>query len=405
MTANDDPILGKFEEIKNTIQAKFSYVDEVSQMPKTSGGSGIGQINKSPKIVFHFLEYLTGKDYIDLYEKKGIVFMDDKVSWEFIFKTEGGYFRVYDWRGYRVSIGSITSPIEGKLKENIDLFKKIIEENVDEFLSFKKTESKTILSERPLDNFMNALFSLKMLFQFSQERTKKENFGFLEELILLVSLIDTLLRYSILLTRINTRKSKKIDPDFPDLFVQTGDKYISEREIFKLAEKEVDFTNINKDDFFQRLNELYDWRNRAVHRYAITNLQYIEVKEAINKYKDLEGIILNVVGELEKEQVRLGVGFLKADELEPSTEEEKIKMVDDTIRSKINPYLFVNKTPIREAMFGEKYKGGVNPKIRKIAKKYEKELSEKFHFKKVSENKFELKRKDASLKKPKDITG
>ena len=44
-------------------------------------------------------------------------------------------------------------------------------------------------------------------------------------------------------------------------------------------------------------------------------------------------------------------------------------------------------------MFSERYKGGVNPKIKHIFKKYDKEIKGKFEWKEVQDGKFELKQK------------
>lgn len=393
LNKNSNVVLKQIQKVKKLIQKNFVYVNNIEDAPDKLGGSAIDKIDKDPRLVFHFLEFLFDKEYIDLYKQRGIIFVDDKVTWEFLLKTDCGFIRIYDWKGYSVSIGSVSLDVSDEVKKKVLLIKKLIEENVDQFLEFRKIYSKSILDKQPLDNFMNAWISMEMLLQVSLERGKKENSGLLECLILLVSLIDTMLRYSILLTRINERKTKKVDPDFLELFFQKDDKYLSERKIFNLAEEEVDFGEHNKVEFFKKVNELYDWRNRAVHRYAITNFQYIEIKDIIYEYRNLKEILAEIIIKLERQQVDLGVGFLREDELLPLSKEAMEKMVNRVFEIKIDPTKILKKNPERDVMFSDKYKGGVNPKIKKIVKQFEKELTEKFAFEQVGHNKYKIKSK------------
>jgi len=390
----EENIFIKIENIKKEIKDNFIYIDKLENCPERSGGSMVEKLNLSPNIVFHFIEFIFECKHVDLDALRGTIFIDDKVTWEFLLKTEFGYLTIHDWKGYNVSIasvGGLGSEINKDLSNKAILLKRIIEENIDKFIDFRKNEAKKGLEERPLDNFMHAFVSLSFLLNLSLESNKKGT-GFMESLILHVSLIDTMLRYCILLTRINQRKSKKIDSDLPELFHQDGKKYLSERAIFDLAQKELDFLHHDKNLFFESVNQLYDERNKAVHRYAITNFQYSEIREILNKHLGLKDILSELIISLEKEQSELGVGFITKDDLNLS-DEDLDKEMKQIIETKIDPAIFTKKTPIREAMFSDKYKGGVNPKFKKIFKKFEKEAKETFKFEKVGENKFQLKQK------------
>jgi hypothetical protein len=189
-----------------------------------------------------------------------------------------------------------------------------------------------------------------MLFVVS-EKNNENNSSLIESLIIFVSLIDTLLRYGILLTRINERKSTKVEKDLLILFYQKGDEYLSERAIFKAAKEEINFGRYSKHKFFKEVNLLYDERNKAVHRYAITNFQYIEIKIILEKYKHLKNILYKIVKQLEKEQANLGVGFIQKDDLRKFSEEEHKKMIEGVLERKINPSIIIKKQPKRKAMF------------------------------------------------------
>lgn len=382
-------------DLKKQFADNFIYINALKDQPEDTNGSMVAKIDKNPKRVFHFLEYISDCEYVDLDKEAGTIFVDDKVTWNFLFKTEYGYINVYDWKGYSVSISSVNKfgvETSSHLKEKVTLLKDLIEKNIDKIDSFKKTEAKMALEAHPLDNFMNALGSLYMLFNLAKETNKNTGLGYLETLILYVSLLDTMLRYSILLTRINQRMSKTIDADLLDLFYQGGKSYLSERAIFNLAVEEVDFLHHSKQDFFEKAHKLYDERNKAVHRFAITNFQYIEIKEVLEKYIGLESILSDIMMSLEEKQAELGVGFILKENLNLSKEEWE-KEMKYIAKTKINPSLITTKIPEREPMFSDKYKGGVNPKLKKVMKKYEKEMSEKFEWKKTDEGKYELKQK------------
>lgn len=367
-------ILEKIYEIKKVIKDNFVYIDKLEDRPKRSGGHAIEKIYKDPRLVFHFLEFLFEKEYVDLDKKEGVIFIDDKTTWEFLIKTEYGFITVYDWKDYSVSIGSTSSKVNKNLHEKALLLKSVIDDNVDAFLEFRKIKSKKDLEENPFENFMKAWVSMDMMFGFSLEEIKDKNFGFIESLILLVSLIDTMLRYSILLTRINVKKIKEIDESLLRLFLQKSNKYLSEREIFKIAKREVNFRENDKEKFFQRANDLYDFRNKAVHRYAITNIQYIEIKNIVNEYKDLRKILSDLILKLEKEQVDLGVGFLKKEQLIPLPDDKMRKILDDIFETKVDSSKIFKKNPEREVVFSDKFKGGVNPKLKKLKKELEKRI-------------------------------
>lgn len=388
----EENIFSQIEKIRKEIKDNFVYIDNLEDCPKRSGGSMVEKLNLNPGMVFHFLEFIFECEHVDLDALRGTLFVDDKVTWEFLLKTEFGYIRIYDWKGYSVSIGSVDglgNSINENLSKKITLLKKIIEENIDKFIDFRKNEAKRDLEERPLDNFMHAFVSLNFLLEISLEANKKGRTGFIESLILYVSLIDTMLRYCILLTRINQRKSKKVDPDLPELFHQDGKKFLSERAIFDLAQKEVDFLKHNKSLFFETVNSLYDERNKAVHRYAITNFQYSEIKDILQKNLGLKDILFELVVSLEKEQSELGVGFITKSDLALS-DEDSIEEMKKIIETKIDPAIFTKKTPVRESMFSGKYKGGINPKVKKVMKKIQNEANEKFKWEKTGDNKFEL---------------
>lgn len=364
--------LAELELIRSQLRARLAFVKSTDDLPEPWGGSGILRIEANPEIVFHFLEFIFEIAYVDILQEAGFRFLDDKTTWEYFVMTENGFLRIYDWKGYVVSVG-LCGPSNEELKKDAEYLKLLVEDNIDKFDKYRQAEYKNHLDNYPLDNFMNAFISLTVLFQKSLEEIE-ETHNYLEALILLVALLDTQLRYSILLTRINARKTNKIDPDFPELFQQVEDnKFISERGIYKLAEKEIVFPDYDKQLFFERINELYDIRNRAVHRFAITNFQYGESKLAVDKYRDLVDALFEIVKNLEHEQAQLGVGFIKPSDLDLSDHEMR-KEIGRAIGSKIDTKAVLPRMSEREPMFSDVYPDGYHPDFKTVMEEMIKEL-------------------------------
>jgi len=378
-TTNYQKILNELEAIREQLRSHFTFVDSTDDLPEPWGGSGILHVEVNPEMAFHFLEFLFDVAYIDILKEAGFQFIDDKTTWEYFVMSENGFLRIYDWKNYAVSVGSFglaTGGTDEGLRKDAKLLKTLIEKNIVKFDEFRQVHYKNHLVEYPFDNFMDAFMSLGILFRDAFDKLDDTN-NYLEALILLVALLDTMLRYSILLTRINVRKTKKIDPDFRDLFQQTdGGKFITERNIYKIAKKEVIFTEYDNVLFFKRINELYDIRNRAVHRFAITNFQYSESKKAVEQYHDLVDILFTIIKDLEQEQVRLGVGFIKQGELDLPAHKLR-KEIIRAVSGKIDSKAIIPRTEEREAMFSDAYPEGYHPDLKEFMSKMKKEFRKK----------------------------
>ncbi|HUS25976.1 MAG TPA: hypothetical protein VMY99_01345 [Nevskiaceae bacterium] len=377
-TAEPD-LLKQLEEIRKQLRDRFAFVESADDLPKPWGGSGMLHIDVNPKVAFHFLEFIFDVAYTDIMIEAGFRFIDDKTTWEYFVMSENGFLRIYDWKGYTVSVGSFglkDKGTEAALEKDAKYLKKLVEENLGKFDDYRQIQYKNHLDQYPFDNFMDAFVSLTLLFRDAMDELDNTH-DYLEALILLVALLDTQLRYSILLTRINIRKSKKIDPDFWELFQQSeGGKFITERGIYKLAEDEVEFPDYDKTLFFKRINELYDIRNRAVHRFAITNFQYSESRIAVEAYRDLVDVLFTIIKNLEHEQVKLGVGFIKKGELD-LPEHEFRKEIIRAVGGKIDSKALIPRTKEREPMFSDAYPDGYHPSLKEFMEEMKKEFSKK----------------------------
>lgn len=375
----DNDLLKKLAEMRSHLQEKFVFIDSTDDLPEQWSGSGILHIDVNPDLAFHFLEFIFDVAYVDILKSAGFNFIDDKTTWEYFVMSEHGFLRIYDWKGYTVSVGSFGElglTVSDGIKEDAEYFKKLIEDNIGRFIEYRQAEYKKHLDEYPFDNFMDAFISLNLLFRDAIENIN-ETKDYLEALILLVALLDTQLRYAILLTRINTRKTKKIDSDFWILFQQKeGGEYLTERNVFRLAKEEVAFNEYDKELFFERINTLYDTRNRAVHRFAITNFQYSASKLAVDEYRDLVDVLQKIIEDLECEQVRLSVGFVKKDELTLPAEQLRKEIVR-AVGGKIDSKALLPRTEERQAMFSDNYPDGYHPSLERIISEFKRKSETK----------------------------
>lgn len=143
-----------------------------------------------------------------------------------------------------------------------------------------------------------------------------------------------------------------------------------------MAEKELDFSAYDKELFFRRINELYDIRNRAVHRFAITNFQYSESRVAVEAYRDLVDVLYEMIKVLEHEQVRLGVGFIKADELDLSESKFRKELIR-AVGGKIDSSALIPRNREREPMFSDDYPDGYHPSLKPVMDKLKKDFEKK----------------------------
>lgn len=62
---------------------------------------------------------------------------------------------------------------------------------------------------------------------------------------------------------------------------------------FALKEKAI------SDDLYKRLYEMYDYRNRVVHRFNISGIRYADIAEVCTKFEPLYQEVIKVVDVLE----------------------------------------------------------------------------------------------------------
>lgn len=298
--------------MKNTLLFPKEDFIELKQLSK-SGGALIVGVQLNPAQVFELLEYIYGP-YEDLYA--GFTFIDDKSTWTRLFKTKKGLLRVYDFKG-NTSIG-YSSRLTKPLRLEAEKLKSLLETLWPKYLQRKKKKLKTQFKNDPLHNFMRTFLAIYGLLEKAQKFS-----SLMEGLVLLATFTDAQLRYGILLFRQIRDSTTGYDQD---LIYQQGDKYIPERKIQKVAQKE-GLISLRE---YKEISRLYDLRNRAVHRYFISDFEYAELPKILIRYEKLRFGFGKKLERLEQEQVKKGVGIINEEDLKINKRrmiiEEKLKI-------------------------------------------------------------------------------
>ena len=127
----------------------------------------------------------------------------------------------------------------------------------------------------------------------------------LESIVLSALIVDGFLRIALILKEQIDTKSDYIDHTL--LHQKKGDSIISERTIFnRCLEKQIISKILHK-----RISEAYDKRNRCIHRYVISDINYQYATNLVFEYAELIDKVRSSVLTLEKKQINLNVGMTK----------------------------------------------------------------------------------------------
>jgi len=130
-----------------------------------------------------------------------------------------------------------------------------------------------------------------------------DNNSYIELVCLGASIIDATLRIGIILKhQIDTESDEQIS----ELLQQEDDdKIINEKDVYQRA---LDNKVIDKGVYDNLIN-LYESRNRVIHRYIISEITTQQVGEIAKCYYDTFNIVKEKIVELEDKQKELGIGM------------------------------------------------------------------------------------------------
>jgi len=130
--------------------------------------------------------------------------------------------------------------------------------------------------------------------------------SFVESVVLTAALIDAMLRIGLVLKHQLDTGTEGLLPEL--LHQGYSDQAIVERKVYTRALE----ASVIGQELYDELNELYDDRNRVVHRYVISSITTSDVLAIAVRYEAAEQRVTAAVGHLEEQQVCIEVGMTRS---------------------------------------------------------------------------------------------
>lgn len=152
-----------------------------------------------------------------------------------------------------------------------------------------------------LNKYDNFYGSLGASFDLIYKAIDSESF--VELVVISSNQIDAFLRLSIILHNQISKESNEIESKY--LFQGENEKGINERIIYTEAHS----LGIIDDDLNKELNDLYNLRNRVIHRYIISYLKTRDIINISHDYLVLHEKVRLILRGLEQLQSKMGIGI------------------------------------------------------------------------------------------------
>ncbi len=185
-------------------------------------------------------------------------------------------------------------------KENQKVKKEIekARESVKTIMVIEEEHKEEILASERFTKFMNSLVA-----SIDLKNRAYKNGSSIELVVLLANQIDALLRLALILKKQIDDSTDQIDTTL--IFQKETDRPIMEKTIYKKALGE----GLINQNLYDKLFELYNQRNKVIHRYIITDLLTKDVMKIVYDYTVLEEKVGEVVKEYEQKQFQLKIGI------------------------------------------------------------------------------------------------
>jgi len=182
---------------------------------------------------------------------------------------------------------------------------KRIQEQLQKVNSVLKTFRVIPQSDRALASNLNKFDNFQGSLGASYDLRNKalESESYIELIVILSNQIDAFLRLSIILQQQLLLKTNNIDIKY--LFQGDDEKGINERIVYSKA-LELEILN---EEIFTELNNLYDQRNRVIHRYIISFLKTREIARIAYDYVIINERIRLILKNFEEAQFGKGFGI------------------------------------------------------------------------------------------------
>ncbi|MBI9062914.1 MAG: hypothetical protein JEZ14_13105 [Marinilabiliaceae bacterium] len=208
---------------------------------------------------------------------------------------------------------------DDRIEQQIEYAKKAL----DSFRIIPKTDRVLAANLNKHDNFLGSLLASSDLLENAYK-----NESHIELVVILSNQIDAFLRISIILHQQLEKQTNDIEVKY--LFQGDNERGIIERKIYTKAHE----LKIIDDNTYKELNDLYNLRNRVIHRYIISFLKTRDIAKIAYDYTLLNEKIKLILRTYEEKQFGTGFGiygrgYKKDDEFDETDYRRAYSMAND----------------------------------------------------------------------------
>ena len=209
-----------------------------------------------------------------------------------------------------------TNPEDGFSENMLTEKLKIIYTSIASFYLIEDSEREKLLTSYRFEMFLQGIGATDILL-----RKAIENKAFFEATCLFGNQIDSLLRIGIILKKQILNSNDIIEREW--IYQGIDDKKKSEKDIYKTALA----IEVITDKVYKLLFDLYEDRNRVIHRFIISEITLAEVEQIAYQYYFLREDIKLIIDDIETEQLRLNVGMIITNEEDEGNKSHNLKNV------------------------------------------------------------------------------
>ena len=253
-------------------------------------------------------------------------------------ENSNGKFVTKIWTSHirnQIVIFTFTDSLEPIDKTPISEKLKLVYRVISKFEIIKKEERESKLHSYRFSMFIDGVGATAAILN-----NAIQNRAFIEATCILANQIDALLRIGIVLKKQIINNNSEIEQEW--IYQGSTDRRKSEKEIYKNA-KELEIIN---EDIFDRLYELYEDRNRVVHRFIISEITLAEIEVIAYYYYKVREQINQIIYELESEQINLNVGMTRI-----GPEIKNVKPYLEQIKWKIGKLDYFEENPVGDNVY------------------------------------------------------
>jgi len=201
---------------------------------------------------------------------------------------------------------------------------KRVRDVIETIIYIPKKEREKFFAHYHFDRFMTSIAA-----SLDLQNRAMANESYIELIILIASQIDSQLRSLVILQKQIIYKTDELDIKL--IFQNKNDRPIMEKKIYDLALKEKLITQI----LYDQLYSLYNERNKVVHRFIISEIKTLHIKQLAYEYANIRDQIDELVNKLEMQQFKFNIGLYKGDKSPGDSMSEKaLKNLIERIKDK-----------------------------------------------------------------------